>query len=374
MSKSPLTSKPVRLLIIFTLALIISLPIIHPLEMVTAQTKDQSQYYNKNFAWDYNGNHWTWNLSIPKALYEAYRAVPDSTRTRNGPTGYDFLVTTNDYYVKLLADKLNETTTKLGYSSFDKVSFVLAFVQSLPYTSDSVTTGHDEYPRFPIETLVDDGGDCEDTAILFATITTIMGYGTVFINPPDHLAVGVLGNNLHGTYWTYNNRTYYYCETTGKGFKIGELPVEFKDQSAYIYPIDQSHQYSTNLEVTPIGPSPTLSLNTPTPTLGPNPTSSPAITEPTIQPVLPISLNLITDNPILFTLIVLAIIISIIATVKSTKKPRETQPIDQAVSEETSTPQVTDTPNAENNKFCIYCGSSNKPFASYCEKCGKKIA
>jgi len=27
------------------------------------------------------------------------------------------------------------------------VSFVMAFVQSLPYTSDSVTTGYNEYPR-----------------------------------------------------------------------------------------------------------------------------------------------------------------------------------------------------------------------------------
>ena len=98
---------------------------------------------------------------------------------------------------------MNDTTTQLGYNSFDQVSFVLAFVQSLPYTSDSVTTGHDEYPRFPIETLVDDGGDCEDTSILFATLTLIMGYGTVYINPPDHYAVGILGNNLNGTYWTY---------------------------------------------------------------------------------------------------------------------------------------------------------------------------
>jgi len=376
MSRPLLSRKPVRLLIIFTLAFIVSFPIIRPFEVVTAQTPAQSQYYNKEFAWDYDGKHWTWNLSIPEALYDAYKAVPVSTRTRNGPAGYGFLTTTEDYYLQILAEKLNETTTQLGYSSFDQVSFVLAFVQSLPYTSDKVTTGYDEYPRFPIETLVDDGGDCEDTAILFATLTLIMGYGTVYINPSDHYAVGVLGDDLSGTYWTYNNRTYYYCETTGDGFKIGELPDEFKGQSAYIYPIDESQQYVPDLQVTPtIEPSPTLSINSPapTPTLEPNTTTSPTVAAPTVQPVLPLSFNLITDNPILFILIALAIVVSITVAVKSAKKPKEKPPLNQTVSPEPSTPQVADT-NLEGNKFCIYCGSSNKAFALYCEKCGKRIA
>ena len=373
MSRPLLSRKPVRLLIVFTLAFIVSLPIIRPLGLVTAQ----SQHYDKEFAWDYDGKHWTWNLSIPQALYQAYKAVPVSTRTQNGPAGYGFCTTTQDYYLQTLAEKLNETTTQLGYSSFDQVSFVLAFVQSSPYTSDKVTTGYDEYPRFPIETLVDDGGDCEDTAILFATLTLILGYGTVYINPPDHYAVGILGDNsISGTYWTYNNQSYYYCETTGDGFKIGELPDEFKGQSAYIYPIDENKQYVPDLQVTPtIEPSPTLSLNTPTPTptLEPNTSASPTVAEPSVQPVLPLSFNLITDNPILFILIALAIVISITVAVKSAKKPKETPPINQTVSPEPSTSQVTDT-NLESNKFCIYCGSSNKAFALYCEKCGKRIA
>ena len=156
MSSLSLKQKPIKLLIIITLALIISAPIILP-RQVAAQN---SEYYNKSFAWDYNGKHWTWNLSIPKDLYNAYKSVPVSTRTRDGPAGYGFLTTTQDYYIQILAQKLNETTTTLGYNSFDQVSFVLAFVQSLPYTSDNVTSAYDEFPRFPIETLVDDGGDC----------------------------------------------------------------------------------------------------------------------------------------------------------------------------------------------------------------------
>jgi len=61
-------------------------------------------------------------------------------------------------------------------TSRETIDFVGSFVQQLPYTSDRVTTPYDEYPRFPLETLYEKGGDCEDTAILAATILKEMGY------------------------------------------------------------------------------------------------------------------------------------------------------------------------------------------------------
>jgi hypothetical protein len=82
--------------------LIVSFPVIRPFETVAAQTSDQSQDYNRQFAWDYGGNHWTWNLSISAALYNAYKDVPDSSRTRNGPAGYDMMVTTGDAFIQFI--------------------------------------------------------------------------------------------------------------------------------------------------------------------------------------------------------------------------------------------------------------------------------
>jgi hypothetical protein len=372
-----LKQKPIKLLIFITLALIISAPIVLPHQAV-AQTNG---IYDKSFAWNYNGKYWTWNLSIPQTLYDSYKTVPASTRTANGPAGYGFLTTTDDYYIQILAQKLNETATQQGYNSFDKVSFVLAFVQSLPYTSDSVTTGHDEYPRFPIETLVDDGGDCEDTSILFATLTLIMGYGTVYINPTGHYAVGVLGNNLRGTYWTHpenSNNTYYYCETTGDNFKIGQLPEEFLGQKAFIYDIDQSKQFISNVEITPTlepSPAPTYStgITSSTPSLNPNPTLyvSPSIAQPSNQPVLPLSINLISDNPLLFLIISFAIVASITLAIWSVRKTK--QPSIEAPLSTKATFLKTDNTASESSKFCIFCGSNNKAYALYCEKCGKQI-
>lgn len=217
----------------------------------------QDDYFNRNFEWEYGGSTWTWSLSIPKDLYEAYKSVPVFDRVKDGPGDYGFLTTTNDYYLELVAEEFQETVDLEDYGSFDEVSFVLAFVQSLDYTSDSVTFGYDEYPRFPIETLVDNGGDCEDTSILFATLTLIMGYGTVYLNPPEHYAVGILGDELSGYYWTYNNQTYYYCETTGEDWKIGDLPEEYHDVEAYIYPIREWEQYvPTYTYIPPPTPTP----------------------------------------------------------------------------------------------------------------------
>ena len=365
-----LNHKPVKFSIIIMLTLLVTLPIVLPHNTVSAQSQS-GQYYEKAYAWDYSGSHWTWNLSIPKALYEAYKAVPDTTRTGNGPEGYGLMTTTKDYYVQVLAQKLNETANNLNYNSYDKISFVLAFVQSLPYTSDNVTTGYDEYPRFPIETLVDNGGDCEDTAILFATLTLILGYGTVYINPPDHYAVGILGNDISGTYFTYHNRTYYYCETTGNGFKIGQLPDEFKDQQATIYPIDESTQFVPNVQTEIADPTPTPDNFGPTPTLNPNYTpASPTVPEPTTQPVTPLT-KAIADNPILFVIIIMAIAVSIVVAVKSVQKPKtQLQPYPNQTLLQPAPPSDG---NVESYKYCIYCGSVNQQNAVFCEKCGRQI-
>ncbi len=371
-------NKPFKAAVILLLAFMISVPILYAKPAAAQASNESSEFYEKSFAWDYSGRHWTWNLSIPSALYDAYRAVPDARRTRDGPAGYGFLTTTDDYYINMLAQKLNETTNEMGYGSFDQVSFILAFVQSLPYTSDSVTTSHDEYPRFPIETLVDDGGDCEDTSILFATLTLILGYGTVYINPPDHYAVGILGNNLKGTYWEYpegSNRTYYYCETTGNSFKIGQLPDEFAGQSAYIYTIDQTKQFVPDTVVVPTAQAtPTEApVTTTAPTSKPVPTGSPDVTDPNIQEVKPLSFNLIGENPALFIVIIIAIVGSIGIAIWSARRPRlQNNPETAAPTSPPNTAATTETePTA---KYCIYCGAGNKDYAAYCEKCGKQIA
>ncbi len=202
------------------------------------------QVYLKHFMWQYGGDGWSWDLSIPVTLYNAYKGVPYSTRYKFGPSSWDFLVTTNDSYVRSMAGALHAAAVNKGYSTYEEVSFILAFVQCLPYTSDSVTTGYNDYPRFPLETLVDDGGDCEDTSILFATLVLILNYSAIFINPPGHMAAGVWGSDsVPGSYYLHDGRRYYYCETTGDGWGIGQIPSAYQSVSVDLYDIDESRQF-----------------------------------------------------------------------------------------------------------------------------------
>jgi hypothetical protein len=363
---------PLRLFATFTLILLVSLPLL----AFNPAAAQNTNYLDQTFSWDYDGKHWNWNLSIPAALYDAYKSVPVSTRTHSGPAGYGYLTTTHDSYVEMLAQKLNETTTELGYNSYDQVSFVLAFVQSLPYTSDNVTEGYNEYPRFPIETLVDGGGDCEDTSILFATITLIMGYGTVYINPTNHYAVGILGDNLKGTYWEYpqtSGQKYYYCETTGDGFKIGQIPETYSGVSAYIYPIDESSQYEPAIAVyAPTAPP------TPTkmPLIGsttPVPTANPDSQDPTTQTPRPLSFNLVEENPLLFIVITFAVAFSFALAIWSARRPQLGNTVipHNAPAPPPATPMQTD---VLADKYCIFCGAKNRGYAVYCERCGKQTA
>lgn len=291
----------------------------------------QNEYYHEEFNWNFKGNEWTWSLDIPKYFYESYRSVPVSTRTQNGLAGYGFLTTTNDYYLRMVAEKLQNAALQQNYESYDEVSFVLAFVQSLPYTSDSVTSGFDEYPRFPLETLVDNGGDCEDTAILFATLTLIMGYGTVYISPPNHYAVGVLGSDLIGLYYTYEDKNYYYCETTGDGWEIGQIPSEYRNIEAYIYEINEYQQY---------------------------------------DPTKPEASNITNLVIAIFETI---LVVATIAIVLVTLKRRQNQVQASNAVHQSETESDKPLPFSEISRFCRYCGSKTPTDAVFCEKCGKQL-
>ncbi|MFH0769103.1 MAG: hypothetical protein V1932_06020, partial [Chloroflexota bacterium] len=79
---------------------------------------------------------------------------------------------------------------------------------------------------------------CEDTSILLASLLDKMGYGVVLLDLPQHVAVGIKGGeNVYGTYWNYGGDRYYYIETTGSGWGIGQLPEEYEGASANVYPM-----------------------------------------------------------------------------------------------------------------------------------------
>jgi len=193
---------------------------------------ENDRIINRQYTWTYNYEKWTLNLSIPEQLYHYYRNIP-----RSPSTDYSVYVTHpyDDKYIESILMKFNEITLRKGFSETKKIGLLISFIQSLPYTSDAVTTGFDEYPRYPVETLVDYGGDCEDTSILTAALLKSMAKDVILLKLYNHLSVGIAGISSQGYYYLYNGKNYYYLETTGEGWGIGDLPDEYKGTSATIY-------------------------------------------------------------------------------------------------------------------------------------------
>ena len=198
-----------------------------------------SEIVSREYQWTYGWKQWTWSLHIPQAAYDYYKALP-----RPPTANYSIYVThpLDDPYINNLVEELQKAAKEEGYNEYETISFTASFVQSLNYTIDAETEGYDEYPRYPVETLFDRGGDCEDTSILLASLINSMGYGVVLLFFPEtadssgHCAVGVAGaEGLPGYYWKYNDRNYYYIETTGKNWQIGDVPEQYQQAYAKIY-------------------------------------------------------------------------------------------------------------------------------------------
>lgn len=143
----------------------------------------------------------------------------------------------DDTFIAQIIQLVETKTRQYNFSERQKIMFAITFVQSLPYTEDIVTAKADEYPRYPVETLFDRGGDCEDTAILTAAILDKMGYDVALLRFPSHMAVGIVIQGVYGRYYEYNGKKYFYLETTGENWGIGEMPTEYVNSSANVYPL-----------------------------------------------------------------------------------------------------------------------------------------
>lgn len=191
---------------------------------------DAGDVIRREFKWRFRGREYTYTSEFSKKDLMSYKRVP---RTYGD---YSVYVSDpgDDAYMANLSNAFRKVAGDLGLSMTETVNLIISFVQGLEYTSDNVTTGYDEYPRYPAETLNDLGGDCEDTSILMAAILQAMGLDIVLLTPPGHMAVGV-GITDPSSFTAdyplrileYNGRSYAYVETTGNGFRIGEIPPQY---------------------------------------------------------------------------------------------------------------------------------------------------
>lgn len=266
--------------------------------IVQQRPPNTRQTLGKRYVWNFKGRSYTVLMTIDIETYNTY----------DGRERYDIpqLVEEGKTTLgNLTREFQNIFKRHREWSKRDRVDFVLSFVQSLPYTLDDVTTGYDEFRRYAIETLIEGGGDCEDTTILVAAILRGLGEKTVLIFTPGHIALGVSGN-FTGSSVTYNGTKYYYCETTGTGWTVGDMPPSSGTTVTNIIPLSPSE----------IGPAPKpdrITPPAPTPrapapeTITPTPQTLPRNTSPQTSTDTQPKNRLATAIVILFVLIGLGI-------------------------------------------------------------------
>lgn len=101
---------------------------------------------------------------------------------RNGPHATaSELTQTSVVDMQPMARALEDFFREQGITSDAvKVGYAHGLVQSLDYHLDS-ETGWTEYPKYAIESLVDEQGDCDDGAIWTASLLTALGYSPFYV-------------------------------------------------------------------------------------------------------------------------------------------------------------------------------------------------
>lgn len=188
-----------------------------------------------DYTWFYLGQH---TLQIPQVdwFFEYYQSLDRFEIIDYSAYVFDPY---DDQYIDFLIRQILLLRTLK--TDVEKINFVASFVQSIEYKNDDPENTSFEYPRFPLETLKEKRGDCEDKAILTAALLTSLGYNVSLIRLPQHMAVGVhLNETIPG--YSYYVDGYYFLETTTLHMTLGRVPPEYEGlTNVTVYPITLRH-------------------------------------------------------------------------------------------------------------------------------------
>ena len=198
--------------------------------------------YFKTYSWKFNTMDFQLSHTFDPSRYAFYSNQPHTVKEYRD---YINFVTKDEEEIGVIGLKLRAAAKEKGFDNLTELNFIMSFVQSLKYTEDNLTAGYGEYPKYPIETLIDQSGDCEDSSVLLISLVESLGYETALILIPDawegygHAAVGINLTGASGLYYILNEGGedeigYYYAETTAPGWKLGEMP-DLESNKAYVY-------------------------------------------------------------------------------------------------------------------------------------------
>lgn len=202
------------------------------LSLASAAESDSLLY---RFSWTVGDKDMECSLHIDDQLLDYYRNEREHLAYKYSTFNAKEPMTPANFYGFMFSEYGREVVRDLAFqlvdstmSRKDMVMAALSFVQSLPYALDQDSKGQDEYVRYPVETLADGVGDCEDKSVLLGAIFLELGVDFILLMPPDHLALGVSCEGVEAKRsFMVGKQQYYYLETTSSNWKIGQIPEEY---------------------------------------------------------------------------------------------------------------------------------------------------
>jgi len=195
---------------------------------VTVETSGSASVA-RHYEWMYGDQAQACDLEIPLSLYNYYRTQPRIVWTGRDYDEY-VLDPLDDTLLTGITQEILSATTGDYHAALENALF---FVQHcIRYVYDPQWF---EYPRYPVETLVDGIGDCEDTAILYTSLVRTLGHGALMVivdadrdGTIDHMVAWVpvkqsfIDQHPDRSFWEYQGKTYAFAETAVEG---GYLPL-----------------------------------------------------------------------------------------------------------------------------------------------------
>lgn len=184
------------------------------------------------FTWVYKGQALSLDYTFDAADYRYYKS--QSKFVQNIPSFAEEHV--GHTYLAAFAEALRQKAQQHQWLGVDERNMVIRFVQEvIPYKNDPYNRGYD-YPRYPIETLYEQRGDCEDKSCLMVALLKTLGHDAVLLEFSNHMAVGV--EDSKSSDYIYNGKNYVFVETTSvfepgvnSGYSKGK--VKEVNQTAY---------------------------------------------------------------------------------------------------------------------------------------------
>jgi len=199
-------------------------------------------YTSYTYSWNYKWYSYRWEILVPDVLNYYFKNL-SRAKTEN----YAIYVI-HPYQIEALEmvhNCLQQVCIKRKFNEEETIKFLTCFVGSTEYLEDKCNGELCEYPKYPIETLCDNGGDCEDKSILLASILKTFGFKVALIEndlgDSGHMIVGVAGDTLSGQYYVEEQGNKYYAlDVTNQGYGIGGINKKYTSASLRIRLVDSA--------------------------------------------------------------------------------------------------------------------------------------